>query len=169
MKYITTVHGKEYIIEVEHDSPVVKVDGQEYQLDFQQMGAAGVVSLLLNNQSFEGAVHHTEEGWEVLLRGEVYQASVQDERAYRLAKARGELAADTGEVQLKSPMPGVIVTVPVTVGEEVKQGQTVIILESMKMQNELKASRDATVLAINVAAGQAVEKNQVLLVIGDKQ
>jgi biotin carboxyl carrier protein len=92
---------------------------------------------------------------------------VQDERVYRLAQARGKLAADTGEVQIKSPMPGVIVKTPVGVGELVKMGQTVVILESMKMENELKATRDGVMLGVLVKPGQAVEKGEVLVVIGD--
>ncbi len=167
MKYITTVNKKEFSIELLDDKQIL-VNGESFELDFQMLGSGGLVSLLLNQRSFEGAVDEHDEGWwQVLLRGEVYEATVQDERVYRLAKARGELAADTGEVMIKSPMPGVIVKTPVQVGDTVRQGQTVIILESMKMENELKATRDAVVLTVKVAAGQAVEKNEVLLVIGD--
>lgn len=166
MKYITTVNGNDYTIEIVAEKQIL-VNGEAYELDFQMLGSGGLVSLLLNQQSHEAAVDEHEEGWQVLLRGEVYEATVQDERVYRLAKARGELAADTGEVLVKSPMPGVIVKVPVAVGDAVKMGQTVIILESMKMENELKATRDAVVLAVKVTAGQAVEKNEVLVVIGD--
>lgn len=167
MKYITTVNKKEFSIELLDDKQIL-VNGDPFELDFQMLGSGGLVSLLLNQRSFEGAVDAHDEGWwQVLLHGEVYEATVQDERVYRLAQARGELAADTGEVMIKSPMPGVIVKTPVQVGDAVSQGQTVIILESMKMENELKATRDAVVLAVKVAAGQAVEKNEVLIVIGD--
>lgn len=166
MRYITTINGEEYTIDVGEDQTII-VNDKPYEIDFQQLGNGGLVSLLLNTQSFEGAVNETEDGWQVLLRGEVYEATVQDERVYRLAKARGELSADTGEVTIKSPMPGVIVKVPVAVGDIVANGQTVLILESMKMENELKATRDAVVLEIKVTAGSAVEKNEVLVVIGD--
>lgn len=166
MKYITTVNGNEYTIEIEADERIL-VNGEPYELNFQMLGSGGLVSLLLNQQSFEAAVDEQDEGWHVLLRGEVYEIAVQDERVYRLAQARGELAADTGEVKIKSPMPGVIVKTPVQVGDAVSNGDTVVILESMKMENELKATRDAVVLAVKVTAGQAVEKNEVLIVIGD--
>lgn len=166
MKYITTVNSKEYSIELLDDKQIL-VNGEPYELDFQMLGSGGLVSLLLNQRSFEAAVDEHDEGWQVLLHGEVYEATVQDERVYRLAQARGELAADTGEVQIKSPMPGTIVKTPVQVGDVVKQGQTVVILESMKMENELKATRDAVVLALKVSPGQAVEKNELLVVIGD--
>ena len=167
MKYITTINNKEYIIEITDDAPHVTVNGERYAFDFQKLGEGGLVSMLLNNRSFEGAVDATAEGWQVLLGGELYEVLVQDERAYRLAKARGQLQADTGEVQVKAPMPGVVIKVPVAVGDVVAQGQTLLILESMKMENELKATRDAMVLSVKAQAGQSVEKNEVLLVIGD--
>lgn len=167
MKYITTINNEEFIIELT-DGPTIKVNDEVYDFDFQQLGNGGLISMLLNNRSLEAAVDLSDEGWHVLLLGEVYDVTVQDERAYRLAKARGELAADTGEVQVKAPMPGVVVKVPVQVGEAVMQGQTVVILESMKMENELKATRDAVVLDIKVEPGAAVDKNQVLVIIGDE-
>lgn len=168
MKYITTINNKEFIIDLRDDG-TIQVNNEEYNLDFQQLGSGGLVSMLLDSKSFEGAVDSSSEGWHVLLRGEVYNVTVQDERAYRLAKARGELLADTGEVHVKAPMPGVVVKIPAAVGDEVKQGETVIILESMKMENELKATRDAVVLDIKVTAGEAVEKNQSLVIIGDPE
>lgn len=171
MKYITTINEKEYTIDIT-DGPTVTVNGEVYPFDFQTLGEGGLVSMLLSNRSYEGAVEggdaHTAEGqWHVLLQGELYEVLVQDERAYRLAKARGQLRTDTGEVALKAPMPGVVIKVPVAVGDVVAQGQTLVILESMKMENELKATRDAVVLAVKTAAGQSVEKNEVLVVIGD--
>jgi len=64
-------------------------------------------------------------------------------------------------------MPGLIVSVRVEVGETVKAGQTVVILESMKMQNELKSPRDGVVQKVNVGPGQSVEQNKVLVTIGE--
>ncbi len=167
MKYITTINNEEFIIELT-DGPTIKVNDEVYDFDFQQLGNGGLISMLLNNRSVEAAVDLSDEGWHVLLLGEVYDVTVQDERAYRLAKARGELVADTGEVQVKAPMPGLVIKVPVQAGDRVTQGQTVVILESMKMENELKATRDAVVLDIKVEPGAAVDKNQVLVIIGDE-
>jgi biotin carboxyl carrier protein len=63
-------------------------------------------------------------------------------------------------------MPGLVVGVPAKVGEPVKMGQGVVILEAMKMENEIRAPRDGVVKAVRVAPGQAVEQGQVLAVIG---
>jgi biotin carboxyl carrier protein len=71
--------------------------------------------------------------------------------------------AETGEFLLKSPMPGLVVAIPVEEGQEVKKGQVLLILESMKMQNELKAPRDGVVHRIKVKTGETVEQRQTLL------
>jgi biotin carboxyl carrier protein len=96
----------------------------------------------------------------------LYTVRVIDERAKRLAEAAGVFTPATGELHVKSPMPGLIVAVPVKEGDVVQKGQVVIVLESMKMENELKASRDGTIVAVKVAPRQTVEQGQVLLVIG---
>ena len=166
MKYITTVKDEEFIIEIEHNNQIL-VNGERYEIDFQHLPEADALSLLLNNQSLEAVVEARDDVWEVLTKGELYTVKVQDERAYRLAKARGVAGDVAGEVQIKSPMPGLIVAVPVAEGEFVQKGDKVVILESMKMENELRAPKDGIVARVNVTQGASVEKDQVLAVIVD--
>jgi biotin carboxyl carrier protein len=71
--------------------------------------------------------------------------------------------AETGEFHLRAPMPGLVVAIPVEEGQEIKKGQVILILESMKMQNELKAPRDGMMGRIRVKAGESVEQKQTLL------
>jgi biotin carboxyl carrier protein len=68
-----------------------------------------------------------------------------------------------GEFHLRAPMPGLVVAIPVTEGQPVKRGQVILILESMKMQNELKAPRDGTIGRIRIRPGETVEQKQTLL------
>ena len=166
MKYITTINDEEFIIEVEQNNQIL-VNGERFEVDFQHLPEADALSLLLNNRSLEAVVEAREDVWEVLTKGELYTVKVQDERAYRLAKARGVVGDVAGEAQIKSPMPGLIVAVTVTEGQPVKKGDQVIILESMKMENELRAPKDGLVARVNVAQGASVEKDQVLVVIVD--
>ena len=168
MKYITTVNDEEFIIEIEHNNQIL-VNGVRYDIDFQHLPEADVLSLLLNHQSLEAVVEARDDVWEVLTKGELYTVKVQDERAYRLAKARGVASDIAGEAQIKSPMPGLIVAVPVSEGQHVKKGDKVIILESMKMENELRAPKDGIVARISVESGASVEKDQVLVVIVDEE
>ncbi len=162
MKYITTVEGKEYVVEV-LDARHVSVNGKVLQVDFESVSGQPVFSLLVDGKSYESYVYEGDEEWQVLLRGRLYPAQVEDEREKRLRAAGGGGVADSGEYHLKAPMPGLIVAVPVSEGEAIKKGQVLLILESMKMQNELKAPRDGTVHRVRVKPGESVEQKQTLL------
>ena len=166
MKYFATVNDQRYTIEIDQEEQIL-VNGEPYQIDFQQLLQGGTLSLLINNRSLEAIVSEREDSWEVLIHGELYTVQVQDERSYRLSQARGSVLPETGMVAVKSPMPGVILDVLVKPGARVEKGDKVVILESMKMENELRASRDGVVKRVHVDKGASVEKNQDLLVIGD--
>jgi biotin carboxyl carrier protein len=167
MKYVTTIDDKTYRIEINDDKRVI-VDGVEYAVDFESVSGQPVYSLLINGRSYEAYVDESEDdnNWQVLIRGDLFTASVEDEREKRLRAAAGAVTSSTGEFNLKAPMPGLIVTVPVSEGEAVKKGDILVVLESMKMQNELKSPRDGKVSRVKVKAGDNVEHNQVLLIVG---
>jgi biotin carboxyl carrier protein len=165
MKYQATVNGQIFQIEIKSDT-LVLVNGEERHVDLKQMGSAAIYSLLLDHQSFEAVVEKRGNDYQVLMFGALYDISVLDERALRIAAARQEQGGPSGETSLKAPMPGLIVKVPVEVGQEVKRGQTLVILESMKMENELKSPRDGVVQRVDVQAGQSVEQNALLVVVG---
>lgn len=164
MKYATSVGEQTYIIEINRDGEII-IDGERYAADLQSIDGLGTFSLILNNTSHEALVE--ERGGEigVLLRGQFYLVSVQDERARRLAESARGFGAPAGEVVIKSPMPGLIVAVKAAAGQDVKKGETLVILESMKMENELKAPRDGRVGAVRVEARQAVDQGQTLVTI----
>lgn len=163
MKYITVVNDEEFIIEIDQESQI-RVNGEEYEIDFQQLTDDGVLSLLIENRSLEAVVEVRDNLWQVLMKGDLYTVQVQDERAYRLAQARG-VDAGGGDATIRSPMPGLIVDVPVAEGATVAKGDKVVILESMKMENELRATMDGVVSRILVAQGDSVEKGQDLVII----
>lgn len=166
MKYISIVGDNEYVIEIDQEGQV-QVNDQPLSVDFQQLTEGGIISLLIDNRSLEAIVEERDDHWEVLIRGELYSVAVQDERAYRLAKARGLSNAIKGEALMKSPMPGLIIAVTVIEGQAIAEGDQVLILESMKMENELRSPRDGVVKHIYVESGATVEKNQILVSIGD--
>jgi biotin carboxyl carrier protein len=167
MKYVTVVGDHSYIIDVEREGEIVQ-DGVAHQLDMRAIDQEGLYSLLVDNKSYEALVQESEGQLRVVIDGALYTVSVIDERAKRLAEAAGAFAPAGGEHGVKSPMPGLIVAVPVKEGDAVYKGQVVIVLESMKMENELKAPRDGVITAIKVSPRQPVEQGQVLLTIGEK-
>lgn len=88
---------------------------------------------------------------------------VEDERERRLRAALGSRVADREEFHLRAPMPGLVVSIPVSEGEHVDKGDVLVVLESMKMQNELKSPRPGTVSRVRVKTGDSVELRQTLL------
>jgi biotin carboxyl carrier protein len=167
MKYITTVNDQQYSIEIDQEGRIT-VDGDAFDVDFHSLAEGGILSLILNNHSLEAIVEERDQAWEVLIRGELYSVQVQDERAYRLAMARGVTAEVTGEAAIKSPMPGLIIAVTVEEGQLVSKGDQIVILESMKMENELRSPRDGVVKRLHVQPGASVEKDQLLATIGEQ-
>jgi biotin carboxyl carrier protein len=163
MKYVTTIGERQYTIEINRDDQIT-IDGVAYPIDLRAIDEA-TFSLLMNNASHEALVEKSNGEIAVQLRGRLYTARVEDERASRLSRSPGGLHAGSGEVTIKSPMPGLIVAIAVTEGQAVTKGQTIVVLESMKMENELKAPRDGTISSIKVAPRQSVDQHQPLVVL----
>ncbi len=161
---MTTVGDQSFVIDVNREGQVT-VDGEVLSVDFFSIDQATAYSLLLDHDSYEILVNEDEGEYQVLLQGYLFNVRVEDERARRLAQASRGFAPGSGEIHVKAPMPGMIVSVPVTEGQVVKKGDVLIILESMKMENELKAPRDGTVSAVRVQGRQSVEQNQTLITI----
>jgi len=162
MKYITTIDDKQFTVEI-IDEKHVSVDGKIYEIDFESVAGQPVYSLIVDGRSHESYIYQGDDNWQVLMRGRLYPVTVEDEREKRLRAAAGGGVAETGEFHLRAPMPGLVVALPVAEGEAVKRGQVILILESMKMQNELKAPRDGTIGRIRVRPGETVEQKQTLL------
>ena len=162
MKYITTIDDKQFTVEI-IDEKHVSVDGRVYEIDFESVSGQPVYSLIVNGRSHESYIYQGDDNWQVLLHGRLYPVTVEDEREKRLRAAAGGGVAETGEFHLRAPMPGLVVAIPLAEGQEVKRGQVILILESMKMQNELKAPRDGSVARLRVKPGDHVEQKQTLL------
>ncbi|HLP12234.1 MAG TPA: biotin/lipoyl-containing protein [Flavobacteriales bacterium] len=123
-------------------------------------------TVLLDNKSVDVYVLRFERESKkatLLVNGKKCSISASDEMELLLKK----LGMDTGTTkkmkELKAPMPGLVVKIEVSAGQEVKKDQAIVILEAMKMENVLKAAADGVVQSIEVNKGQAVEKNQVLI------
>lgn len=162
MKYIATVKDHEYTIEIDPDKGIL-IDGVPHEIDFRRLPSGGYTSLLMNHRSISAVIEEMPDYWDVLIEGELYAVRVQDERAYRLERMRSTGLSVDGEAVVASPMPGIIISVPVAVGDTVRRGDKVVILESMKMENELRSPCDGVVTHVLVSAGVSVEKDQQLV------
>lgn len=165
MRYVATVGGQTFAIEIEEPG-VVRVDGCRHAADLQAIVPGRLYSLLLDHTPHEAFVEGDGQGCcGVLLRGELYRVKVEDERALRLARGLAGFVPASGEIPIRAPMPGLVVSLPVAVGQPVSQGDAVVILESMKMDNELCAPRDGIVARIHVAEGASVEARTTLVTL----
>jgi biotin carboxyl carrier protein len=165
MKYIASIDDREFVVEILDDLQIA-IDGVTYTVDFESVGNQPVFSLLIDGKSFEALVYPSDDEWQVLLHGRLYTLQVEDERERRLRAAGGGQLAEKSEYHLKAPMPGLVVDIPVTPDQMVEKGDVLLILESMKMQNELKSPRAGLVSRIRVEVGDTVAPKQTLLTVG---
>jgi len=162
MRYIATIDEKLFEIEVLDDHHI-RIGDRLLEVDFESVNGQPVFSMIIDGKSYESFVYQGEDDWQVLLRGRLYPVKVEDEREKRLKIAAGGGVSEGGEFLLKAPMPGLVVSIMVEEGQEIEKGQVMMILESMKMQNELKAPRDGKIGHIRVKPGESVEQKQTLL------
>lgn len=161
MKYVTIINNEQFEIEIDKEGAVT-LNGELRHVDFLSLGES-LYSVIMENKSIQVVIDDDQGHYSVMLEGRLYDGQVLDERALLMAQRRGTLGVSSGEVI--APMPGLIVAVSVEVGQEIAQGQTVVILESMKMQNELKSPIDGVVEQIQVSPGQTVDKNALMVVV----
>lgn len=129
----------------------------------------GIFSVIINNQSHNAEVirrDDREKVFHIRVNGNVYKLQARDKYDELLHELGMDNLKSKKATDLKAPMPGLVVEVSVKEGEEVKQGDRLVVLEAMKMENILKAPADAVIKKIHVTKGNAVEKNEVLVVFG---
>ncbi len=162
MKYIAEVDSLEFPVEI-LDEHHIRFGKEILEVDLAAVNGQPLYSLIVNGESFEGYVYPDEERWQVLLLGRSYSVNIEDEREKRLRTSEAGLASSIRKFTLKAPMPGLVVTVRVSEGQQVEKGQILFILESMKMQNELRAPYAGTVTRLKIKAGESVQQKQILL------
>jgi pyruvate carboxylase subunit B len=162
VKYLVTIAGRE--IPVEIDGERVLVEGRELSAHLSPVPGTPLRHLLLGTASLTLAMERSGPGtWHLQQHGAKYDVDVVDERTRHIRSLTGEGKRQDGSHHLKAPMPGLVVRVLVEPGQAVYPGQGLIVLEAMKMENELRASAGATVRTIPIVSGQAVDKGQVLV------
>ena len=163
MKYVATIDNNEFVIEILDDKHI-RVGERVLEVDFEPVSGQPVFSLIVDGRSYEAYVYPgDDDAWQVLVQGRQRSVMVEDEREKRLRFAGGSTVAEGSEYHMRAPMPGLVVSINVEEGQEVAKGQVLVVLESMKMQNELKSARAGTVSRIRVKQGETVEQKQTLL------
>jgi biotin carboxyl carrier protein len=165
MQYQAIVDGADYQPEIEELSPNlyrVRLGGRSFEVDLRRTHGSSYL-VLVGYRAFDLSI--SAEGDDLLMvsRHGVNRVTLID-RTRRRLQAAGERQI-TGRVELKAMMPGRVVNVLVKPGDEVMADQGIVVVEAMKMENELKTPKAGKVLELKVSVGQAVEKGEILAVI----
>jgi biotin carboxyl carrier protein len=160
MKRVLTINGRESVIEILSPAPDCRFrfDGAEREA-LVSAPEAGVYSILIDGRSYEAFVEETPTGIAVSIDSYRFEIDVRDPREWS-RKAAGQ--GGEGVQTIVSPMPGKVVRVLVAAGEKVESGQGIVVVEAMKMQNEMKANRAGTVQALPAKEGATVMAGEVL-------
>ena len=162
MKYEAEIDGQKVNLDVdERDGRIMAaIDERRYEVEVQRP-EAGVYLLFDGDKVYEARVSPLDGGLKIKLRGKSYSVNIIDRKHRR----PGEDHGDDSQKHLIAPMPGKVVKLLLNVGDEVASGQGVVIVEAMKMQNEIKSPKAGRIAEIRVTEGEAVAANQLLAVV----
>lgn len=184
MTYISTINTQTYRIDPGENEQQrhITLDGKKLTIDWQHIAplatdakgyvsAGGRYSLIIGGHSYEvfarritKADEKDSETYEIQVEGQRFEVKVEDERTKMLA-GLVKSAATTGEAKVQAPMPGLVIGLPLEEGAAVAHGQTVVVLEAMKMENDLTSPISGIIKEIRVSKGQTVDQGQVLVVV----
>ncbi len=136
------------LYEVKIGDQIRRVDA--FQHDF------GTVSLIVDTESYSVQLDQRQNEVKVYIRDSIFPLEILDEKRLRMRRAAGKFTVE-GKQTLTAPMPGKVVKILAKVGDEVKEGQGLVVIEAMKMENEMKSPKDGKLVEMNVREGQAVE------------
>ena len=163
MKYVVDVAGR--TVEVELDGSSARVEGTDHAASLALLEGTPVAMVTIGDTVHRVVVtREAAKGRYVLsLDGRRYEVEALDERARTIRQLSVSAAGPKGPAPLVAPMPGLIVRLNVEVGVQVQPGQGLVVMEAMKMENELRASSAGVVKAIRVTPGTAVERGAILV------
>jgi biotin carboxyl carrier protein len=162
MKYFVTIEGREIVVEVDGD--LVRIGGRDGRAHLSPLPGTPLRHLLLDHESLALSMERRGPGeWQLEVAGGRLEARVVDERTRHIESLTGGVEKRAGPSVLRAPMPGLVVRVLAERGQLVEPGQGLLVLEAMKMENELRATARGSVVSVSVSPGQAVEKGQLLM------
>jgi len=165
MKLQAEIDGKISDVELRQQDGRVyaSVDAREYQLEVSEP-EPGVFLLKNETAVFEAVTSSSSDGdIAVEIRGKEYSVRLTDPK--RLRSQSSDRSHDHGTVEIKTAMPGKVVRISVSANDTVEKGQPVIVVEAMKMQNEMRSPKDGTIKEIRVVEGATVNAGEVLVII----
>jgi biotin carboxyl carrier protein len=169
MKYFVDWAGKTRVVEIvpTKEGTRVLVDGVAHPASLEVVAGTGLHSLLLDDRSVAFAARFEDGAAVLAFHDREIRVPIEDERTRETRRLTAGSKKATGKGEIRAVMPGVVKEVRVAAGATVALHQPLLVLEAMKMENEIRADRGGTVLAVHVTAGQAVEKGAKLVTLGE--
>ena len=158
-KYEVTLDGRQHAVEILHGTEIT-VDGQQIQI---VSATAHAFTVRVGERFVRVTAAQTDGAVQVLVNGCVSEAMVLSDRDLLLRRYARGTATLSASHEVRAPMPALVVRIEVASGDTVKKGQGLVVLEAMKMENELRATRDCVVREVCVVPGNTVERNALLL------
>lgn len=160
-RFQAVLHEETYEMQVASDT--VEVDGESHSYRFEALDAHRYL-LVLDDQSLPVVVEDLPNGHvRITLDGHRSEVHVKDAKALLLERFGLSDSSTAASREVRAPMPGLVLAVAVSPGQTVQAGDRLVVLEAMKMENELRAEAEATVQTVHVKPGDAVGKNEVLI------
>ncbi|MFW6039797.1 MAG: acetyl-CoA carboxylase biotin carboxyl carrier protein subunit [Gemmatimonadota bacterium] len=154
--------GREGLVELVGGERAAK-DGSAAVRELPSRGRVRRVLVGLDGWSRVAFAERRDGRWHVELEGRAYAVRVDDERTHEIRALTEEIAPAVGDVELRAPMPGLVVRIAVSPGDSVEAGDGVLVMEAMKMENELRAERGGVVAEVHVAEGATVDRDARLV------
>jgi biotin carboxyl carrier protein len=167
LRYWTGIDGEERHIEVADaaDGLRARIGDREVRVDLHRVGTRTWYSLLVDGRSHDLVISENGSALSVSVGPHTYRVEVEDARTRAAKQATGAGTAAAGPEKVSAVMPGIVRSVGVAPGDRVTKGTSLLILEAMKMQNEIRAPRDAVVEAVHVDADTVVSKGDALVTL----
>lgn len=163
MTYDVSIDGKSYRLDLSQVEGrwSCRLDGREVEVD-AVLARPNVLSLRLGNKAYEVKCERVGADIHIWVGSRRFAAEVRDPRSLR---SRARVSDDRGPKKLTAPMPGKVVRILLTAGTVVEAGEGVLVVEAMKMQNEVKSPKKGTIQKILVGEGTAVNSGDVLAIV----
>ena len=158
-----------YYIGINGEELQVLLNDENFELEGEHMSAtlhsAGSTEAQISLDGMRHRVHvrRTRAGWRIHTRGRTFEVTVEDERSRVIRELSGGMVSRSNTPEVRAPMPGLIVRVLVDSGQEVEAGDGMLVIEAMKMENELKTESAGLVRQIHVKPGETVDKDDLLV------
>jgi biotin carboxyl carrier protein len=165
MKYLARIQDKEFTIDVSDmgQSTQLRIGDEPVEFSRTIRKNKHRFLLLIDSKSYDVEVNRKDGRYSVFIYGREFEVTAEDERLAKIREVAGMDGAVDGHKEIVAPMPGLIVTVHKGVGDLLNRGEGVVVMEAMKMENELKAESEGEITEVLVKPGQSVEKGECLV------